>query len=83
MRNNFIYTKDITLSNYDFIYKYSDVKYIEDLKTRSKELFMLIKEKIPMNHPVNQTFFNFIDLSHTDTFLLIAETKTFARTVDG
>jgi hypothetical protein len=44
---------------------------------------LLVKDRIAQNRPINQTFYSFIDLSATDTFLFIAETKTFARNIEG
>ena len=83
VKNNFIYTKDFDLTKYDFIYKNTNERYVEDLLKRPKEVFMLIRDKISYDRPINHTFYSFIDLSSTDTFLFIAETKTFARTVEG
>ena len=83
MKNNFMFTKHMNMNNYDFINRNANEKYADELKTRHKELFMLIKDKIAASRPLNQTFYSFIDLAATDTFLFIADTKTFARTIDG
>ena len=43
----------------------------------------MVKDRIAASRTINQTFYSFIDISSTDTFLFIAETKTFARTLEG
>ena len=60
-----IYGKDIDLEKYDFIYNHCNTRYLEDLLKRPKEIFTLIKDKITFDHPINHTFYNFIDLATT------------------
>jgi hypothetical protein len=71
------------LSKYDFIYRNADERYVEELKSKPKDMYLMVKDRIAASRTINQTFYSFVDISSADTFLFIAETKTFARTLEG
>ena len=80
-KTNLVYSNSFDFYNYDFMYNKFSEKDFEGLLKRPKEVFVSVKNDIYRDRPINHTFYSFIDLANTETFLFIAETKTFARTI--
>lgn len=76
-------SSSVDIEKYQSIIQNNHFNSVQTIKDSASEFFQYIKGNIQRHMYGKEQYYEFVDLSETEAFLFIVDTKSFSRTIDG